>query len=406
MQSNSLETALPFPGKAVSIDIHPPEKAGPAVEQTWLVSPVFDYLLVCGLAPWCLGALTYLLLGNTLINPHPSGSEHNLSILYIVASLIIGESHQFTSIVRYFFGPKPAAKVHWLNRLPLRLIWLALWIIVLAILSSSISGLSWISSILGVLIGFPMMIIGAPLLTLAANCFPLVLMHHICAQAKTIGLIYCRQAGYQISRKESRDLSAATFLLVLAGACNVALPFNFDSDFTSSEGFALAKAVWNLTTVLGVAFVAWKHFQRAKAQDCLPIPTALLWTNLVLFVLLPANLMLYVWLFVPIFFHATQHWAVAWATKQKEVNAGEEAKDKLSAWKNFLPLFLPVQALTLTILFLPAFIKGSTLGSLFGSAEIGTLSVGWSMLVFYIHYFTDRIVWRPRPKEALNETKA
>ncbi|MBX9573322.1 MAG: hypothetical protein K2X77_30765 [Candidatus Obscuribacterales bacterium] len=393
MQSNSLKNALPFPLLTAPADANAGTQHAGQIRQPWLVSPTIDLLFVCGIAPWCFGLLTYFLLGDVLSKPNPSSNEHALTICYIVASLLIGESHQFTSILRYFFGPKPGPKVHWITRLPLQVIWFSLAIL-LILSGASTMGQFWIVSLLGTILGFPAMVIALPLVSLAANCFPLVLMHHICAQARTIGQIYCGKAGYQLSKAEIRNFAAVSTMLVFAGTCNVALPFSFDNTFIASDAFSIIKMLWNWGSVIGVAYVANQIVQRGiKTMEWLPLPTALLWTNLVLFVLLPPTAMVYVWLFVPVFYHATQHWAVAWSAKQQEnVNAAATR----SHLKQFLALLLPVQSLTLLVLFIPAlFMESSALG-------VGgkTLSVGWSMLIFYIHYFTDRIVWRPRLKEA------
>ena len=188
-------------------------------------------------------------------------------------------------------------------------------------------------------------------------------------------------------------------MLVFAGACNIALPFSFDDSFIKTDGFALAKTVWNWATIAGLAYVGNNFVQRGiKTKQWLPAPAAILWINLLLFSLLPPSPMVFVWLFVPIFFHATQHWSVAWSAKQAE-RTNKETTDKRQLTEFLLTVLLPVQALTLSILFIPAIFKDSFL---FGN-QGGTLNVGWSMLVFYIHYFTDRIVWRPRLKEAKNE---
>lgn len=400
MQSKQFETAIPFPNQLISSDIVKQPREQPrdnaTYKSSWLISPSFDLLFVCGIAPWIFGLLSYALLGNVLEKPNPSSNEHGLTICYVVASLLIGESHQFTSVLRYFFGPKPGPKVHWINRLPLR----AIWFLLLSIAILSIANfLQWqpIVSILSMLLSFPFMLIGFPIATFAANFFPFVLMHHICAQAKTIGVMYCRQNGYELSKEESRNLSAIVVMLVFAGACNIALPFSFDDSFLKSDGFALAKVVWNWTTIAGVAYVGNNFVQRGlKTKKWLPAPAAILWTNLLLFSLMPPSQMIYVWLFVPIFFHATQHWAVAWSTQRAE-STNKETKLQLADF--LLTIILPVQALTLSILFIPAIFKDSFL---FGS-QGGTLNVGWSMLIFYIHYFTDRIVWRPRLKEAKYE---
>ena len=398
MQSNQLKAALPFPNHPASVDAGSQPLACTQDKRLWLVSPSFDLLFVCGIAPWIFGLACYALLGNVLDKPIPSSNEHALTICYVVVSLLIGESHQFTSILRYFFGPKPGPKVHWLNRLPLRVVWIMLGIMVVATIASTLHWQIFLG-FLSMVVSIPFMLVGMPTLTFASNFFPFFLMHHICAQAKTIGMMYCRQNEYELSKEESRNLSALVVMLVFAGACNIALPFSFDDSFIKTDGFALAKTVWNWATIAGLAYVGNNFVQRGiKTKQWLPAPAAILWINLLLFSLLPPSPMVFVWLFVPIFFHATQHWSVAWSAKQAE-RTNKETTDKRQLTEFLLTVLLPVQALTLSILFIPAIFKDSFL---FGN-QGGTLNVGWSMLVFYIHYFTDRIVWRPRLKEAKNE---
>ena len=95
------------------------------------------------------------------------------------------------------------------------------------------------------------------------------------------------------------------------------------------------------------------------------------------------HMMLYVWLFVPVFLHASQHWALAWSTQQKEGSdtiVNSESRSKIGEIRR---LMLPSLVLTLIMLVFPV-------GSLFGGA------VFVSMFIFYVHYFADRVVWRPK----------
>ena len=96
-------------------------------DRLYLVSPLFDILFVCGGAPWLLGITAYLTIGTNI-----SGDLFNreilsmLTVIYVAASILIGESHQFTSILRYYGTFKERSKRYKLSRLPLWIIYFTL----------------------------------------------------------------------------------------------------------------------------------------------------------------------------------------------------------------------------------------------------------------------------------------
>jgi hypothetical protein len=114
--------------------------------------------------------------------------------------------------------------------------------------------------------------------------------------------------------------------------------------------------------------------------------------------------MIYVWMFVPVFFHATQHWAVAWMTEKKECasDSTEKRPSTLQDLIHFCKFALPIQVVSLAVLFWPLFFQLEAVMKAknhtpFSGPEF-TLALEWSILVFYMHYFADRIVWRSEPK--------
>lgn len=354
--------------------------------RTWLVSSTIDILFVCGLAPWLLGFVAYMTLGGIPSAPLVSEPQQQMTILFVVASLIIGEGHQFTSIIRYYTKKRPRQKGQFLLHLPF-------WSIY-----------AGFASIFLLMFGFafmemPVILILSIGVNLAIFLFPVVLLQHFCAQAKAIGLIYCGKEGFELSPWEKRTLTVATYFLVLAGAVTIAQPFGLTPATIPPNFFKDAQALLVPAAMTASGTFALMMLNRGLTTErWLPFGAGMLWTNLVVFVLLPFPAMLYVWLFVPLFFHATQHWAIAWMVHQKEAQIPPTAPLKKQVLE-FCKLALPIQALSLSVLFLPLFGM-----QLFNPTKLqpgvlditATLPVSWSMLVFYLHYFADRVVWRPK----------
>src|SRR5262249_37905170 len=157
------------------------------------------------------------------------------------ASLIIGESHQFTSIIRYFGGISRRTKGYKLQRLPFWLLYATFATV--AILAEMrvpfdhpvelalVSGIGFVSQ-------------------LSMALFPVVLMQHFTAQAKAIGLVYCGMHGYKLSRLESFVLSFTAWLLVIAGGFALAMPFGFT---VNEENMAMVRTVTGIAATSGIA---------------------------------------------------------------------------------------------------------------------------------------------------------
>jgi len=385
----------------------------------WLVSPSIDYLFVCGFAPWILGFLTSCFCGPFLPGS-PNAHQTTLSILFIVLSFLVGESHQFTSILRNVkkqvrdlkANPRPIKWGFWRTYLRLQV---AAILVLMVNPQLSIPNLPVNLFFAPGIVTFWLTMFAAPL---ALLLFPVVLMHHICAQSRAIGLIYCGGQDFRLSEWENRLLSFTLWMLVLTAASSIAQPFGI------FQGFSIAfSAVVPTTATLSVCLVsvvatALMFIVRGvRKGEWLPAPTSCLWLNLALFVLLGTNpAMIYVWLFVPLAFHATQHWAVAWSTQCKErINSEAESK-----WLQASHLILPVIAITFFVVFSPAlldncavFYTGKPLASLLpngaGIFPIGVgqehLSLEFSLAVFYLHYFADRVVWKGQHKGSSADAK-
>jgi hypothetical protein len=424
----------------------------------WLISPMLDLFFVCGLAPWFFGFAIFLFTDGRLDLQTPS--QYIVAVLFATASLLIGESHQFTSIVRYYGKFRTRTKAYKLDRVPFWTIYVGLALLVTALGGLATTWPPWLIAILS------MVVMG--IVIPAMSLFPVVLMQHFCAQAQAVGLMYCGLGNYKLSQSERTSLTVVSWSLIAAGASTIAKPFG-----TSINGFGIGLIVlvliatnaltrhlkpgdrcmaWVLsllawggllattfgtgTGVLAIVFptipspisaaiggiLPWLPAFAACATilfavqilrrgfrdgQWLPKGAAVLWANLALFTLVvplfPTSIMLPIWMLVPVFFHASQHWAVAWYTQAKEIGPGEIDLGKGAySLRQFCKMFLPVQALSLTVLFLPliaAHFSGVHLPPLFGSREdssaLTTLPMSWSMLVFYMHYFSDRLVWRP-----------
>lgn len=384
------------------------------VAQKWLVSKPFDLLFVCGLAPWIFGAVAMFVSGgpNQLI---ATPAQQMLTIFLVGASFMVGESHQFTSIIRYY------SKTFRQRRKPYRWHRVPIWILygLFAIVAVAAAGamvfnffpFKQLSDLTVALFAMPVSFLAIFMGTL----FPAFLMQHFCGQAKAVGLIYCTNNQFYLSDLEKLALSVVSWLLVLAGVMTIAVPFFGSSpgSFFNIDQFLKPDAPFHLIAILvarySVLFMVIHYMVRGiKNHEWLPAGAALTWINMTLFTLVPTSWMLYVWLFVPVFFHATQHWTIAWSTQQNEIRRervnrlridpynleSERSADLHRFYRDFRRLVLPVQLLSVVVLF-GTLIWQHLWGNLIMNGPDVTLGAVLSILVFYCHYFTDRIVWRP-----------
>lgn len=365
---------------------------------SWIVSKWFDLFFVCGLAPWLLGFVTCLVFGgrealqvssnvagfaqttSTSLPVLTGAMQQTFSLAFVVASLVIGESHQFTSIIRYFTAYKDRKKSYWTGRLPFWFIYVGIFSAIAAHFDPSLVSGSWFQLLGAILqIGFVM--------------FPVVLMQHICAQAKAIGMMYCGRQGFKFSFGERFALAITTWCLVVTGATTIAAPFG-----TSDGGAAVTDIVmtvrnvslgWSLAMIWACSLLFL--YRGCRRNEWLPSGAAVMWCNLAAWILVPVRELVFVWVCVPLFFHATQHWSVAWAVRRAELEkcSGITLSPGKCIWE-FVTMAVPIQAVTLLVLFSPMLIGGATAGL------DQTLSVEFSIFVFYLHYFADRLVWRPQ----------
>ncbi len=375
----------------------------PKAKPKWLISETFDLVFVCGLAPWIFGLVAYLCTGGLLEHPIPSALHQGLTIFFITVSLLIGEAHQFTSIVRYFGAFRKRSKRYRWRRIPIWYIYTMLALILIMRDVGSLFGAqgSFISSsLLVVLSGLGFVAI------IAAVVFPVALMQHFCAQALNVGLIYCRVNNFNFRSWERKVLSIITLLLVLTGASTIALPF---LGVASSPHEVLRSApfrdtvYWTTVSMLVVASGYFLHCGFANNR-WLPRGAVLVWLNMAAFILLlPFWLLFYVWLFVPTLFHASQHWSIAWYTRCQESNRYTEESTASTAnavtevrtpdLPEVLRFVLPIQILSIVVLF--GWLIVSSAFSPQQSVNFMTLPVEFSMLLFYFHYFLDQVIWRP-----------
>lgn len=379
-------------------DAQPPAQNA-AEKPQWIVSEWFDLLFVCGFAPWILGIAAYLVFGSTPVPPvapsvlvqaasslpaDPGSASQAFSLAFVVASLVLGESHQFASIIRYFTAIRDRKKSYLLSRLPFWFLYAAV-ISAIAVhfdsdLSSTIPASWWFSAL-------------SEVFSLGFTFFPVVLMQHICAQAKAVSMIYCGKNGFKLGFGERLALSITTWSLVLAGASTIAAPFgvtDFGSEFSAFLVSVRIGAIGGALTFVWATVLYFVH-RGFFRKEWLPVGTAAIWCNLAIWLLMPIKELLFVWLFVPLFFHATQHWSVAWSVKRAELTAA--GVSLRSPWRSVWELFrmaIPIQTVTVLVLFLPLLSGEGTTGL------SQTLSVELSIFVFYIHYFADRVVWRPQ----------
>lgn len=315
-------------------------------------------------------------LHNPLTNPH----QRALTIFFVTSSLIIGEAHQFTSILRYYGSFRLRAKAYRLQRIPFWILYAAGFLVVCILFTKNFVPNQVVATMLAIF-------------EQAEMLFPVVLIQHFCAQAMAVGLIYCRVNGYTVSKSERSSISVIAWMLTAAGGFSIANPFSFSVPPPFLSQVCVAGAAFAV-----LAFIVHVLRRGLATGEWLPAGAAIMWMNLAIFVLLPIPpVMLYVWLFVPVFFHASQHWALAWVTQRSEA-AQQRLVLPSTRVGDICRLVLPVQTVSLIVLFFPLLVKiiipnSQTVSQFFGS---DTLSVGWSMLVFYIHYFADRLVWRPK----------
>lgn len=367
----------------------------------YLMSPALDLLFVCGFAPWLIGAIFFFISAADRQIGSPFLPQQSLATVFIVASLLIGESHQFTSIIRYYTTFSKRDRRFVKERIPIWTIYASLAIaFTLTAFNQSSSFLSWAVPFIELLF-IP-----------AVIAFPAVLLQHVCAQAISISQIYCRNAGYAISPQEKEALSIVSWCLTLAGTCSIAIPFGWERipEMFFPSGHLMRHFIpyFFATAALVSVCILLRNVVRrgVTTAEWPPITATLLMTNLTLFTLLPLILpgMAYVFLLVPLLFHATQHWALAWHTHVKETKAEPTPTPTTTTqgtWLSVYKFALPILSVTLCVLFLPIIMRrlSSPISPLQFGLGSNTLSVFFSMIVFYLHYFADRIVWRAKSLE-------
>lgn len=375
------------------------ESDDPSSTRENLVSPLFDMLFVCGLAPWLLGLTTFAIAFSGLgERSFFSSMLAPLTVCYVAASILIGESHQFTSILRYYGPFRERSNQFIASRIPLWILYACILfivgLIVLAPIFESQPSTAFFSglfhSALGILISVILVIFES-----LFSLFPVFLAQHFCGQAQAIGIMYCRNRGFELTNYETKLITCTAWLLVIAGACSIAQPFLSLFSFALNGELKLPMQITASFLVLYCAFYFWRR--GSTTGTWLPRQTTILWSSLSLFFLLPSEFMIYVWIFIPLLFHATQHWAVAWSTRQIEKDSqGLLRPQGKIAILDALLMMLPVQLATVLVLFWPLWFLGDQpiLAETFSDSL--TLGVQLSIMVFYIHYFTDRMVWRKR----------
>ncbi|HEY9734371.1 MAG TPA: hypothetical protein V6C89_20840 [Drouetiella sp.] len=358
----------------------------------WLVTPLFDLLFVCGAAPWIAGILFFLISGAGGAFKPNGPTLQATTIVFVTVSLLIGESHQFTSIIRYYGKFKNREKRYRMERIPFWIIYaLLVEIILLASFPQAAQFLFWTMP--------PLQLI----FFTATIAFPAVLLQHVCAQAIAVAQIYCRNAGYNLSPEQQGALNSVSWLLTLTGIFSIAMPFGLEQGHLGDFNFGsiplkLFAMYFGTTAVFACSvFYGMIIRRRYETGENPPASAMILILNLMLFALLPIVLpaMSYVFLFVPLFFHATQHWALAIHVQKIEAERKQSDTKRPNMKLEMCQLFIPVLFLTIGILFSPTLTSqlGSFRVSLLGMGS-ETLSVFFSMLVFYMHYFADRVVWR------------
>jgi hypothetical protein len=363
------------------------------------MTPLFDLLFVCGAAPWVAGVIFFLISGAGGAYKPAGLPLQALTTIFVAASLLIGESHQFTSIIRYYSVFRKREKRYVLQRIPF-------WIIYTAVLGTVL-----VTTIPQLTNYIRWMFIPFQLIFLVATFgFPSVLLQHVCAQAVSIAQIYCRNAGYNLSVEEKGALNAVSWTITLTGIFSIAMPFGLDQGrlgaFDIGQIPLKLFAIYFGTTAVFASSILYGIMirRRAATGEAPPASAIILLLNLLTFVLLPLVLpaMAYVFLFVPLLFHATQHWALAIHVQKTEAEAKTKNKQTVAQPLNIklemCELFIPVLFMTIGILFSPLLTSHSS--GPFRVENIGlgnqTLSVFFSMLVFYMHYFADRVVWRSK----------
>lgn len=378
------------------------EHDNPTAVREDLVSPMFDMLFVCGLAPWLLGLITFAIAYSGVGETASAASMlAPLTVCYVAASILIGESHQFTSILRYYGPFRERSKQFIASRIPLWILYASLSLMFVLIGLSQIFQFEPTSSFFSVLFSFAISL-SVPIVLVIfetlINFFPVFLAQHFCGQAQAVGIMYCRNKGYELTNYETKLITCTAWLLVIAGASSIAKPFFGNFAFIGPVVFDELKLPMQIAASFFVLYCAFHFLHRGSTTGVwLPRQTTILWSSLSLFFLLPSEFMIYVWIFIPLLFHATQHWAVSWSTRQIEKDGQGLLRPRGSiAFIDALLMMLPVQLTTVIVLFWPLWFLGDQAIDNHTLSDSLTIGVQLSMLVFYFHYFTDRMVWRKR----------
>lgn len=393
--NKSRNTAFPLSRMCSEFD-------NPSSPREDLVSPMFDMLFVCGLAPWLLGLITFAIAFSGLgERSYFVSMLAPLTVCYVAASILIGESHQFTSILRYYGPFRNRTNQFIASRIPLWILYGCISFVVATIVLAQFFRFEPSATVFSSLFSLSIGILVPVILVIfesLVSLFPVFLAQHFCGQAQAIGIMYCRNRGFELTNYETKLITCTAWLLVIAGACSIAKPFFQNLPFIGPIMFDELRLPMQITATFFVLYCAFHFWHRGSTTGTwLPRQTTILWSSLSLFFLLPSEFMIYVWIFIPLLFHATQHWAVAWSTRQIEKDAQGLLRPRgRIAILDALLMMLPVQLATVMVLFWPLWFLGDQPILTETFSDSLTLGVQLSMLVFYFHYFTDRMVWRKR----------
>lgn len=260
----------------------------------WLLSPVYDYIFVCGGLVWLLFMAHFWGLGSGT-----TGSASLLLGLSTIGALVLAEGHTAASFVNALIGKKQVGQ---------HPIVCGKWAVIVFSLMACI-GAGWTAAAL-----------------VLAKIYLLMVPHHFMAQAYGVAKLLCHKHEFKLTEHEDRGMRSVcqmTALLAFARQLGVETPESVFLDQVLPQWNFIPDSILDtLTVLLGVTLFYFLVLvmKRAVCTKSFMPGTSLLTlaTGIAAFTMSQEATGIY-WLYVSAFYHATQYFAVLLATMKRDV---------------------------------------------------------------------------------------
>lgn len=345
----------------------------------WIIGPAIDYLFVCGGAVWIVVLINYLLIGTEmpLIKDNPRHMVL-LGILYVTQHVFF-DAHNIATHWRLWGSPEDREAFKFYRTW---LLYAAFGIFILAFV---------VRELIGALIFL----------------YVVVVFWHYAMQSYGIAMIYFAKRNYILTGREKEIFRVlmyvlSAYVLVRFFTVQDVYPYN---PFGAAQPFWMpikgqaAEVVLDVCTgslaLFGLAFAFIVVRKLFVDKQLLPLPVVMLLAVIVALAFTTNSVNLLFWVYIPVFYHATQYLAVSLSYYLKErglpdgVSPHQMAQE---AWKwpalNYLGKVILIGCSLYVIL--PHLLS---LVDLAGYEEMLALVF---VVVNFHHFATDAAIWQLR----------